>query len=242
MKFGRTLREQSQDVFDDEVIHHLIDYKGLKKMIGRIRALADAGADCTAATRDWRERFDAELDKFETFFRERAERLRQQVSEAECGVAHCRGGQGARNRIKDLYSSVQELLFFADLNRSGSRKILKKFDKNMGTSLQAECMAETQQLAVAHPCDLAALRERLCRVHAELFFQGRESTAKMELDYHVVCVSDVLSHMLAHGRPPAAGALGDAARSAGSRSLPASPPQLLDEPSLCGDLGTFSLD
>lgn len=68
------------------------------------------------------------------------EREAEEDAEREGGVESVR-----RNRLRDAYHAVGEdllsLLRFVDLNATGLRKILKKFDKNVGYRLSDEYVA-----------------------------------------------------------------------------------------------------
>ena len=72
-------------------------------------------------------------------------RLSELADEREAEDAEREGGSGRRNRLRDAYRAVGEdllsLLRFVDLNATGLRKILKKFDKNVGYRLSDEYVA-----------------------------------------------------------------------------------------------------
>jgi SPX domain protein involved in polyphosphate accumulation len=72
-------------------------------------------------------------------------RLSELADEREAEDVEREGGPGRRNRLRDAYHAVGEdllsLLRFVDLNATGLRKILKKFDKNVGYRLSDEYVA-----------------------------------------------------------------------------------------------------
>eukprot|EP00756_Hemistasia_phaeocysticola_P013141 Hpha_TRINITY_DN15254_c3_g13::TRINITY_DN15254_c3_g13_i1::g.65888::m.65888 len=193
MKFGRKMREQAQDVFEDEVIAAAINYKLLKKHIARLK---EGGLDGEEGEfESWLNEFQKEVRKFDDYFQEWLKEVQEEIDAAEAG-------QTGAQELKDLYYRVQELRLFAELNRTGCRKILKKFDKNLpGHDV-------TQRFAEVLP-DLAVARmdgrlTELARRVAEAYKPCDARVAQMELDYHVSCVSDLFAYILSHGsrEPP----------------------------------------
>eukprot|EP01065_Artemidia_motanka_P030027 TRINITY_DN3604_c3_g2_i1.p1 TRINITY_DN3604_c3_g2~~TRINITY_DN3604_c3_g2_i1.p1 ORF type:complete len:240 (+),score=80.43 TRINITY_DN3604_c3_g2_i1:128-847(+) len=232
MKFGRKLREQSREVFDDDVVDAAIDYKSLKQFIARIKKTDEAGEDSAAEREDWFEQFEAEVRKFDSFFKERVEETREEVERTEASAAEHSvrpAPSGQRNDVKDLYCRVQELKLFAELNRTGCRKILKKFDKNVEGGRASAKYQEwllTLHVASLEP-ELADMSKRLVGAFSEMLEPSKRGNAKiagMELDYHVTCVSDLFSHMQTHDGAP--GAQQAVALSSSNSLTPSDPPSL----------------
>lgn len=98
-----------------------------------------------------------------------------------------------KRAITALYVSINELLSYIDLNKTGFRKILKKFDKIMGTHLQPVYTQDTlSHSAVFEPSAEANLRSLLDTLSSEysrlmdMSLEEAADTLKGYLREHVV--------------------------------------------------------
>jgi len=206
MKFGRKMREQSEDVFDDETIEAALNYKLLKKIISQLK---DEGRMEADACKDWLSKFNVEVQKFEEKFKSQLTVVEEEVDKAVEGKN--------KTALKAAYYDVQELRLFAELNRTGCRKILKKFDKNIPGHDVGVGFSDTQStLAVVQ---MQPKLEELSDQVARTYNPEDARVAKMELDYHVSCVSDLFAYILSHS----AQAPRDKESTAGPPSLASSP-------------------
>eukprot|EP00756_Hemistasia_phaeocysticola_P003499 Hpha_TRINITY_DN12279_c0_g1::TRINITY_DN12279_c0_g1_i1::g.16628::m.16628 len=204
MKFGRKMREQCEDVFDATVLEHTLDYKRLKKLISKMKAEQESGGDVQEHLRDWESAFAAECRKFDEFHRQlvdestvRVTRVEQALSTEDQMVGS--GRQAVWEETRELYCHLNEILLFAELNRTGCRKILKKIEKRMSSGTQARCSQTLPSLCVCTMDDtIRQLMQRVVCVYAALFSQGSCQVAQMELDYHVTCISDIYQHIQEH--------------------------------------------
>eukprot|EP01064_Diplonema_japonicum_P004764 TRINITY_DN13125_c0_g1_i1.p1 TRINITY_DN13125_c0_g1~~TRINITY_DN13125_c0_g1_i1.p1 ORF type:complete len:221 (+),score=67.19 TRINITY_DN13125_c0_g1_i1:50-664(+) len=194
MKFCQRLREQ-REVFDGDIVKYLLDYKKLKKRIGVIKKGSGE------ATKDdielWMRGFKEEVQKFDGYFNETMKECEEEVESYEKSLGLRRPVK--KTAIKDAYVSLQELKFFLELNRTATRKILKKLDKNVsGYNVSGWREEEGNDLFSSKEEPLGELSQRLTSVYAALFHGSRAKIAEMELDYHVSCVSDLFSFMMCH--------------------------------------------
>eukprot|EP00754_Rhynchopus_humris_P017987 Rhum_TRINITY_DN14589_c25_g1::Rhum_TRINITY_DN14589_c25_g1_i1::g.100445::m.100445 len=190
MKFGQRLKTQSE-VFEeyDEAKQSVLDYKLLKKKIGCLRCSLEAGELCQALVDAWKDEFRAQVSKCAAFYREQLDDVQSEVADYLES-----NGRVKKAAMKDCYMRLKELSFFVDLNKTAVRKILKKFDKLLPCHPTSEWSNDMEyECCNGELCDdlLAQLTEKYaascsCSQHQ----------AGMQLDYHVSCMSNLLSYMM----------------------------------------------
>ena len=121
MKFCQRLRSQ-REVFGDEVVESIVDYKLLKKRISLLVQNNEGGVVSTADVAAWMEGFFAEVRKFDRYYVDTVRHIDRDLATA---------ASATKTDLKELYLRVKELAFFVNLNKTAVRKILKKFDKNI---------------------------------------------------------------------------------------------------------------
>lgn len=99
------------------------------------------------------------------------------------GVKHSR--TQFRQRLINLFVLLVELKDFADLNHTGFRKALKKYDKVVGRHLQSSYMRETVDPEYpwlsATRAEIEDAIERVTLAYARITTEGNKNTANMEL-------------------------------------------------------------
>eukprot|EP01135_Chromosphaera_perkinsii_P002596 Nk52_evm112s224 gene=Nk52_evmTU112s224 len=146
MKFGKTIVEERNEEWGD----HYIAYNDLKK---RIKVVAEKKARCSLGTDSAEESFllelDEELRKVVEFFLKKEKELSDKVTtlaHTEQSQTIGRGQRISKNELCKLYEKygyeLVELLKFIELNVTGLRKILKKFDKKTRSAISHRYIAE----------------------------------------------------------------------------------------------------
>ncbi|ROT40231.1 SPX-domain-containing protein [Sodiomyces alkalinus F11] len=94
-----------------------------------------------------------------------------------------------KKRITDLYVQLCELKAYVQLNKTGFRKVLKKFDKIMDKDLRPKYMAAHVEPAYPFREDtLHALEEninKMIKAYTEVIAEGDEEMAKRDLRSHL---------------------------------------------------------
>ncbi|TDZ25311.1 putative transporter [Colletotrichum orbiculare MAFF 240422] len=94
-----------------------------------------------------------------------------------------------KKRIISLYVSLCELKSYVQLNRTGFRKVLKKFDKILDKELRPKYMST--HVDSAYPFKVESIKtieeniSKMERAYAEVVTQGDESLAKKDLRSHL---------------------------------------------------------
>eukprot|EP01064_Diplonema_japonicum_P025789 TRINITY_DN37213_c0_g1_i1.p1 TRINITY_DN37213_c0_g1~~TRINITY_DN37213_c0_g1_i1.p1 ORF type:complete len:208 (+),score=37.91 TRINITY_DN37213_c0_g1_i1:91-714(+) len=196
MKFGQRLIEQ-RAVLEGDALRSVLDYKKLKKAISNLKKECTTREITEGETGEWMEIFTEEVAQFEEYMRGAVEDCSETVEQCE-KLFEAKKPQ-KRTSLKDIYLEIQELRFLVDLNQTATRKILKKFDKNVPghgvSSWRTEIGAELFERNME---PLRVLTQKLTAIYAALHHSNRCKIAEMELDYHVSCVSDLFSFMMDH--------------------------------------------
>lgn len=94
-----------------------------------------------------------------------------------------------KKRITNLYVELCELKSYVQLNKTGFRKILKKFDKIMDRDLRPKYMAN--HVEPAYPFKKETLRnleeniDEMVKAYAKIITEGDEDVAKQDLRSHL---------------------------------------------------------
>ncbi|KAI9283421.1 Glycerophosphoryl diester phosphodiesterase family-domain-containing protein [Sporodiniella umbellata] len=179
MKFGKTLNNNQIP----EWSRNYISYKLLKREIKAVSNQAPASEESTTAVYF---QLDRELEKVNTFFvykqnlidrrvwilDEKYEKQKDESDELSCA-------------LKETRAQMNRLLWFAEMNSKGFRKILKKVDKKLGLDTQNEYWeSKVAILPFAAPVHLKQtienLNEKIKELNLEQAPNNNNSTLKVE--------------------------------------------------------------
>ncbi|KAJ4842201.1 hypothetical protein Tsubulata_032623 [Turnera subulata] len=133
--FGKKLKETQIQEWQG----YYINYKSLKKKVNRYtRQIQDGAADQHYVLKDFSRMLDTEIEKIVLFMLEQqgllASRLSTLWEQQEVLVQESDGCKlyDLRENYKAVGQDLLRLLCFVEMNATGLRKILKKFDKRFG--------------------------------------------------------------------------------------------------------------